>query len=254
MATEAHVPSISPVSAMPSTSRFANREVSWLDFNARVLALAEDNDRPLLERVRFLSIFSTNLDEFFQIRVAGLREQLSVGLATTSPDGMTTREQLDAINERVRVLMTRQHQIWAKSVRPRLAAAGIGVAAILSARSADLVMSGDLFAAVGAEIIPVLDSDGTSAVENVEAILRRLITEGRADAFFTCGSNRLMQLLKRLGREHAIPGQVAMEQVMACGFGPCYVCVKAFEVAGARVLRRVCVEGPVFDLQEAVGW
>jgi len=132
--------------------------------------------------------------------------------------------------------------------------AGVGVAAILSARSADLVMSGDLFAAVGAEIIPVLDSDGTSAVENVEAILRRLIAAGRADAFFTCGSNRLMQLMKRLGREHAIPGQVAMEQVMACGFGPCYVCVKAFEVAGARVLRRVCVEGPVFDLQEAVGW
>ena len=127
MATEAHIPSMSPVSAVPATNRFANREVSWLDFNARVLVLAEDNECPLLERVRFLSIFAKNLDEFFQIRVAGLREQLSVGLATTSPDGMTTREQLDAISERVRILMTRQHQIWASSVRPRLAAAGIGV-------------------------------------------------------------------------------------------------------------------------------
>ena len=98
-----------------------------MDFDARVLALAEDNRRPLLERVRFLAIFSNNLDEFFQIRVAGLKEQLSVGLATTSPDGMTAREQLDAISERVRMLMKRQHQIWAKSVRPRLDAAGISV-------------------------------------------------------------------------------------------------------------------------------
>jgi polyphosphate kinase len=111
----------------PEPSRFANRELSWLDFNGRVLALSEDPARPLLERVRFLAIFSSNLDEFFQIRVAGLKEQLSVGLATTSPDGMTPREQLDEISERVRTLATRQHQIWAKSVRPRLEANGIHI-------------------------------------------------------------------------------------------------------------------------------
>ena len=126
MATEA-VPAGPSLSSVPPSHRFANRELSWLDFNARVLALAEDNARPLLERVRFLAIFSNNLDEFFQIRVAGLKEQLSVGLATTSPDGMTAREQLDEISGRVRLLMKRQHQIWAKSVRPRLAAAGISV-------------------------------------------------------------------------------------------------------------------------------
>jgi dihydroorotate dehydrogenase electron transfer subunit len=130
---------------------------------------------------------------------------------------------------------------------------GVAVTAILSARSREFVMADDLFGKVG-EVISVLDSDGSSAVENVEAILARLIAEGRADAFFTCGSNRLMQLMKRLGHEHAIPGQVAMEQIMACGLGPCYVCVKTFEVGGEKVLRRVCIEGPVFDLQEAVGW
>ena len=127
MASEAHVASIPAVSSVPPSSRFANRELSWLDFDARVLALAEDNTRPLLERVRFLAIFSINLDEFFQIRVAGLKEQVSVGLASTSPDGMTAREQLDAISRRVRLLMKRQNQIWAKSVRPRLDAAGISV-------------------------------------------------------------------------------------------------------------------------------
>jgi len=100
----------------------------------------------------------------------------------------------------------------------------------------------------------VLDSDGTSAVEHVEAILRGLIGASGADAFFTCGSNRLMQLMKRLGREHGVPGQVAMEQIMACGLGPCYVCVRTFEVNGRKELRRVCIEGPVFDLQEATGW
>jgi dihydroorotate dehydrogenase electron transfer subunit len=133
-------------------------------------------------------------------------------------------------------------------------AAHLGVTAILSARSPDLVMTDDLFGSVGARIMPVLDSDASSDVANVEKILRDLIAQNRADAFFTCGSNRLFQLMKRLGAEHDIPGQVAMEQVMACGLGPCYVCVKTFEVHGQKLLRRVCIEGPVFDMQEAVGW
>jgi dihydroorotate dehydrogenase electron transfer subunit len=130
---------------------------------------------------------------------------------------------------------------------------GVGVTAILSARSRDLVMADDLFAKVGT-VVPVLDIDRSSDVENVERILQGLIAAGCADAFFTCGSNRLMQLMKRLARQHGIPGQVAMEQVMACGLGPCYVCVRTFEVNGRKELRRVCIEGPVFDLQEAVGW
>jgi len=130
---------------------------------------------------------------------------------------------------------------------------GVGVTAILSARDKDFVMAGALFAEAG-DVISVLDTDGTSAVENVEKILDRLIAQKRADAFFTCGSNRLLQLMKRVGKAHNIPGQVAMEQVMACGLGPCYVCVRAFEVNGKKELRRVCIEGPVFDMQEAVGW
>jgi dihydroorotate dehydrogenase electron transfer subunit len=132
-------------------------------------------------------------------------------------------------------------------------ASGVGVTAILSARSRAMVMADDLFRRVGT-VVPVLDSDRSSDLGNVEAIILGLIAAGRADAFFTCGSNRLMQLMKRLGGAHRIPGQVAMEQVMACGLGPCYVCVRTFEVNGKKELRRVCIEGPVFDLQEAVGW
>jgi dihydroorotate dehydrogenase electron transfer subunit len=130
---------------------------------------------------------------------------------------------------------------------------GVRVTAILSARSEEMALAADLFESVGT-VIKVLDTDGSSSVENVEGILRRLIADGKADAFFTCGSNRLMQLMKRLGAEHRIPGQMAMEQIMACGLGPCYICVRTFEVGGKLEMRRVCVEGPVFDLQECLGW
>jgi len=85
-------------------------------------------------------------------------------------------------------------------------------------------------------------------------ILEDLIAQRKADAFFTCGSNRLLKLMQRLGKKHGIPGQVAMEQIMVCGFGACYVCMRTFEVDGQRVLRRVCRDGPVFNMQEAVGW
>ena len=134
------------------------------------------------------------------------------------------------------------------------AESGVHVTAILSARKSELVMSRDLFEGLGADVVTVLDSDKSSDVENVEAILEQLIADGKADAFFTCGSNRLLTLMKRLGKERAVPGQVAMEQIMCCALGACYICVRTFEVNGEQILRRVCREGPVFDMQEAVGW
>jgi polyphosphate kinase len=112
---------------VPAVERFDNRELSWLDFNARVLALAENPDLPLLERVKFLAIFGDNLDEFFQIRVAGLKEQIAAGLQSTSPDGLSPVEQLDRIAERVRDLMVRQHHVWSRSLRKRLANSGIRI-------------------------------------------------------------------------------------------------------------------------------
>jgi dihydroorotate dehydrogenase electron transfer subunit len=131
---------------------------------------------------------------------------------------------------------------------------GVGVTAILSARHDGVVMSKALFEELGARTITVLDSNKSSAVENVEKILEQLIADGKSDAFFTCGSSRLLKLMKKVGREHNIPGQVAMEQIMVCGFGACYVCVRTFEIDGKQVLKRVCRDGPVFNMQEAVGW
>lgn len=134
------------------------------------------------------------------------------------------------------------------------AAEGAHVTAVLSARNPDLLMVDGLFEEIGADVIPVLDSDGTSDVENVEKILEGLIADGKVDAFYTCGSERLLKLCQRLGAKHDIPGEVAMEQVMACGVGPCYICVRTFVVDGEQVLKRVCREGPVFNIQEATGW
>jgi polyphosphate kinase len=105
--------------------RYINRELSWLDFNERVLALAEDEHVPLLERAKFLAIFSQNLDEFFQVRVAGLKEQVSAGLGATSPDGRTPGQQLLEVRDRVEGLVVRQQRLFLDDVVPALAANGI---------------------------------------------------------------------------------------------------------------------------------
>jgi dihydroorotate dehydrogenase electron transfer subunit len=130
--------------------------------------------------------------------------------------------------------------------------AGIALAAILSARLPSLVVSEERFAAFGAEVVAVTDLQSTSGPANVERILRRLIADGRCDALFICGSSRLLTVAQRLAAEFDLPGQVALEQQMACGLGLCHCCVRDFNVAGQIISRRVCWEGPVFDLKEAL--
>src|SRR5262245_28392062 len=95
-----------------------NRELSMLDFHGRVLELAANETMPLLERARFCAIFSSNIDEFFQVRVAGLLGQAESGLAMRSPDGLTPQQALARIRERVLELTARQSRIWKKGLRP----------------------------------------------------------------------------------------------------------------------------------------
>ena len=105
--------------------RYLNRELSWLDFNARVLALADDNSLPLLERAKFLAIFASNLDEFYMVRVAGLKRRDEMGLSVRSADGLTPREQLTLIGEQTQRIATRHAQVFLHSVRPAFAEEGI---------------------------------------------------------------------------------------------------------------------------------
>ncbi len=104
--------------------RFFNRELSRLDFDSRVLTMAEDKAHPLAERIRFLAIVSDGLDDFFQVRVAGLHEQLMAPVSLISPDGMTPEQQLDGIGERVRGLIERQSATFSADIVPALADAG----------------------------------------------------------------------------------------------------------------------------------
>jgi polyphosphate kinase len=110
--------------ALPE-DRYLNRELSWLDFNARVLALADDNSLPLLERAKFLAIFASNLDEFYMVRVAGLKRRDEMGLSVRSADGLTPREQLARIGEQTQRIATRHARVFLDSVRPALAEEGI---------------------------------------------------------------------------------------------------------------------------------
>ena len=119
-------PALDPPTQLQPESRFLNRELSALDYFARVLAVAADKTVPLLERVKFLAIISQNLDEFFQVRVSGLREQLDAGIRASSPDGLDAGEQLRAIRARVEPMMERLAALFNREVAPALDEVGIG--------------------------------------------------------------------------------------------------------------------------------
>ncbi len=113
--------------ALGDSSLYINRELSWLEFNDRVLQLAEDESLPLIERLKFLAIFVTNLDEFFMVRVAGVHDQVDARIDARGPDGLLPYEVLDEIAERVRCLDTRHARQFTEVIRPELAEHGIRI-------------------------------------------------------------------------------------------------------------------------------
>ena len=133
--------------------RFSNRELSWLDFNERVLALAEDESQPLLERAKFLAIFASNLDEFYMVRVAGLKRRWETGLTITSADGLTPSEQLALISTRTQELVERQGRCFTDQIMPALTEAGIRIVRWSAIEAADRDRLAELFTA---QVFPVL--------------------------------------------------------------------------------------------------
>ncbi|MDB5408855.1 MAG: Polyphosphate kinase [Rhodospirillales bacterium] len=135
-----------------SESRFINRELSWLAFNERVLSEADNPAHPLLERLRFLSISASNLDEFYMVRVAGLKGHVLAGIVAPSQDGMTPAQQLDAINKRASTLMANQQVTW-RALRDELGAAGIAIVGPSDLSAADRKWLEEIFMA---DVFPIL--------------------------------------------------------------------------------------------------
>ncbi|MGH9114242.1 MAG: polyphosphate kinase 1, partial [Acidimicrobiales bacterium] len=142
-----------PAAEPDGLRRYINRELSTLDFNDRVLALAENYELPLLERVKFLAIFSSNIDEFFEVRVAGLMDQLAAGITGTAPDGLSVSDQLQAIRAEVEVLLERRRAAFVEVVMGRLAEAGVRLVDWESLDGSDRAWAEKVFEA---RIFPVL--------------------------------------------------------------------------------------------------
>jgi polyphosphate kinase len=125
------VPAETPIAPVPprldDRSLFVNRELSWLEFNARVLAEAADDRVPLYERLKFVAIFASNLDEFFMVRAAGLQAQLSGDVDDVPPDGMTADQQLTAVAKRAHELVEEHYRIWNRGLKKELRAAGLAL-------------------------------------------------------------------------------------------------------------------------------
>src|SRR3954470_19091727 len=129
----------------PVAPRFFNRELSWLEFNQRVLDEALDAKTPLLERVKFFCICSSNLDEFFEVRVAGVKQQIESDVVARSIDGLTASETFRAIVKRVRRMIEVQYRCWREELRPQLAEAGIHFLHFSELSSADLQHLGSYY-------------------------------------------------------------------------------------------------------------
>jgi polyphosphate kinase len=232
MATSARLQPIQP--ELRPDERYLNRELSWLDFDRRVLALAEDPRQPLLERIKFLAITSRNLDEFFQVRVAGLHAQREAPLPVTSPDGRTPEQQLREIRTRVLELALAAQDVYAKQLAPALAEAGIQIVAWSTLGAEDRALLGREFEA---RIFPVLTPLAVDPAHpfpyvsnlsfNVAVLARdpdsgtvrfaRIKVPSLLDRFLTLPGERYVPVEQVIGAhlEHLFPG---MEILTYCPF------------------------------------
>ena len=204
-----------PDAQLPTTL-YLNRELSWLAFNARVLHEASDPRVPLLERLKFLAIFSSNLDEFFMVRVAGLRRQVESGIAHVTPDGLTATEQLDAIRERVGVLLAEQRRCFAELQR-ELAPHHVRIVPMAELTSAERRAIDEQFESQIFPVLTPLAVDPGHPFPNVSNLSLSLAVEVRHPEEGTVHFARV-KVPKRLTRWQLIPGRaheyVALEQVI----------------------------------------
>ena len=189
---------------------YLNRELSLLAFNRRVLELAQDDNQPLLERLRFLCISSTNLDEFYEVRVAGLKQQETLGLSTPGPDGMTTREQLTAIQTEAHALVDDQYRVLNETLIPALAKEGVHFIRRTHWKEAQARWVRNYFRR---ELLPLLTPVGLDPAHPFPRILNKslnfIVTLDGKDAFGRDSRMAVVQAPRALPRVIQMPSDIA---------------------------------------------
>lgn len=225
-------------------SRFINRELSWLKFNERVLDEAANTAHPLLERLRFLSISFSNLDEFYMVRIAGLKGQVRAGVKTKSPEGMTPDEQLALINQNVNRLMRNQQAIW-RNLRRELRAAGVCVLQAEELSEADHAWLDEFFSD---QVFPVLTPIAISAAHPFPFIPNRGFSMA-LELYSQEDNERLMGLIplpSHIGRFIRLPGEairfIRLEQVVRLHLDALFPGVEVTGLGFFRVLRDSDIE------------
>jgi len=226
---------------------FINRELSWLEFNDRVLAEARDASLPLYERLKFLAIFASNLDEFFMVRVAGLKQQITGGVEETPADGMLPGEQLAAIRERARAMVAEEYRLWREEVTPLLAARGVTIVTREGLSAEQLKAARDYFSSsVFPALTPLAVDQGhpfphlRNKSLNIAVLLRR---EGRRRRRETRESSlavvQVPSVLKRLVPLPAPSGQVYLflEELIALQAAVLFPGFAVEQTAAFRVTR-----------------
>ena len=190
--------------------QFLNRELGQLEFNRRVLAQAEDTTIPLLERLKYLCIVSSNLDEFFEIRVAGLKEQIKLGITITSADGLTAQQTLQLVREQAHQLIERQYQIFDTDIIPALAGQGIKFLRRTQWNEAQKAWVKDFFFR---EVMPVLTPIGLDPAHPFPRVLNKSLNfavelQGK-DAFGRNSARAVVQAPRVVPRTIMMPPEIS---------------------------------------------
>jgi polyphosphate kinase len=235
-----------------STQLYINRELSWLAFNARVLNEALDERTPLIERVRFLSIFSTNLDEFFMVRVAGLRRQVAAGVLQPSPDGMTPHEQLDAIYRTVDELCARARACLAVLL-PRLAEHDVRLLRVDDLAPAEWLAIDEYFESQVFPVLTPLAVDPGHPFPYISNLSLSLAVAIR-DPVTTVEHFARVKVPRSLPRWVAVPGRashfVPLEQVIGASLGALFPGMDVVGWYPFRITRYSDLEIPTMEEPE----
>jgi polyphosphate kinase len=230
--------------------RFSSRELSWLDYARRVLAQAEDRRNPLLERLKFLAIFASNLDEFYMVRVAGLKRRQDMGIAVRSSDGLTPRETLARIAERSQELVQRHARCWLDDVEPALAEAGIRVLHWSELDAAERDRLSDYFRAQVFPVLTPLAVDPAHPFPYISGLSLNLAVLVRDNEGPSAGAERFarvkvpnnVQRFVAVKDQRADPAFLPLEELIAAHLGMLFPGLEVVDQHAFRVTRNTDIE------------